>query len=191
MTEETKTKRTLPLKASLAAVALLGVGVAAGAAAIRVNGPSIELAPIKPVAISGLTDSTNLITLRGKVAEVYGPMFVMQDSSGKALIDGGRRHGILGMGADSPVATGATVTIQGRFHDGIVHASFLIGADGKVTTLGGPPHGPRGPRHDGPDGGPEGRDGPPPPPADGAAPPQPAAQPPVAPAQPVTGNSAG
>jgi hypothetical protein len=188
MTEETKTKRTLPFKASLAAVALLGVGVAAGAAAIKVSGPSIEMAPIKPVAISGLTDSTNLITLRGKVTDVYGPMFVIQDGSGKALIDGGRQHGMLGMGSDSPVATGAMATIQGRFHDGIVHASFLIGADGKVTELGSPPHGPRGMRHGGPDRGPEGGDGPPPsPPSDGAAPLAPA----PAPATAVSGNSAG
>lgn len=102
----------------------------------------------------------------------------------------GRRHGMLGMSSNSPVATGAMVTIQGRFHDGIVHASFLIGADGKVTELGGPPHGPRGTAHDGPDRGPEGRDGPPPPPpADGSAPPAPAAQSPVTPA--AIGNRAG
>ncbi|MGH6616494.1 hypothetical protein [Sphingomonas sp.] len=192
MTEETKTSRKLPLKASLAAVALLGVGVAAGATAIKASGPSIEMAPIQPVAIGGLTDNGSVVTLRGKVSEVYGPMFVLQDGSGRALIDSRRRPGPFGIGMTSLVTTGATVTIQGHFHDGIVRASFLIGADGKVTALGGPPHGPRGPRFSGPDGEREGRDGPPPPPpADGAAPPPPAVQPPVVPAQPVTGNSAG
>ena len=191
MTEETKINRKLPLKASLAAVALLGVGVAAGATAIGAGGPSIEMAPIKPVAIASLADNDSIVTLRGRVSEVYGPMFVMQDGSGRALIDAGRRRGAFGMGSSALVAAGTTVTIQGHFRDGIVRASFLVGSDGKVTALGGPPH---GPRHGGRDHGPEGRDAPPPPPPGaGDAPPPPVAAPAAAPAPAtaVSGNSAG
>ena len=164
---ETRPRRRLNARTSLIAAALLGVGVAGGATAIHLTGPRIEMAPIQPVAIGSLKDDGGIVTLRGRVAEVYGPMFVLADSSGKALIDGGRHE------AASPVAAGAPVTVQGRYREGVVRASFLIGADGKVVALGGPGHdrhGPGreerdGPRHEGRDGPPPGdRDAPPPPP---------------------------
>lgn len=179
---------------ALAAAGLLVVGGAAGAVTVAATRPSVTMAPATPVAIRSL-QSDGIVTIRGTVAETYGNKFVMADRTGRALVDLGRE----GDGSNL-VAAGQPVTIQGRFEDGFVHASFLVAPGGKVTALGpigGPlrgPHGPGGPGRDGPDGpgreGP-GRDGPggpdrgpgaPPPPPAGMAPPPPAAQGAVAPA---------
>lgn len=163
---------------ALAAAGLLVVGGAAGAVTVAATRPSVTMAPATPVAIRSL-QSDGIVTIRGTVAEIYGNKFVMADPTGRALVDLGRE------GEDGTlVAAGQPVTIQGRFEHGFVHASFLVGAGGKVTALGplgGPPRGHHGPGHGpdrdgGPDGGPDGRQdrgpGAPPPPA-GLAPTQP------------------
>lgn len=156
------------------AAGLLALGGAAGAVVVAETRPSVSMAPATPVAIRSLS-STGIVTIRGRVAEIYGNKFVMADPSGRALVDTGRE------GDDRQLVTaGEPVTVQGRFDRGFVHAAFLVGPDNKVMALGplaGAPRGPHGRR--GPD---DGRDGPPPPPgADRAAnaPPPPA---------PVTGN---
>ncbi|HXH16520.1 MAG TPA: hypothetical protein VNJ10_10365 [Sphingomonas sp.] len=139
---------------ALAAAGLLAIGGAAGAVTVAATRPSVTMAPATPVAIRSL-QSDGIVTIRGTVAEVYGDKFVMADRTGRALVDLGPE------GSDSALVTaGQPVTIQGRFEDGFVHASFLVGAGGKVTALG-PigrpprgPHGPGGPGRDGP-GGPE------------------------------------
>ncbi len=142
----------------LASVAILVVGAAAGAGAMKMSGPQVEMAPMTPVAISSLKDS-NLVTVKGKVAEIFGNKFIVQDESGRALVETGPAgdNGKLVV-ADEPVS------VQGRFEDGFLHASFLVRQDGKVEALGpaggpprhGPGHGPKhGPDH-GPDRGPEG-----------------------------------
>jgi cytochrome c-type biogenesis protein CcmE len=154
---------------ALAAAGLLVVGGAAGAVTVAATRPSVTMAPATPVAIRSL-QSDGIVTIRGTVAETYGNKFVMADRTGRALVDLGRE----GEGSDL-VAVGQPVTIQGRFEDGFVHASFLVAPGGKVTALGpvgGPPrgpHGPGGPGRDGPDG-PSGPGAPPPPPV-GVAPP--------------------
>ena len=145
----------------LAAILLLGLGAAGGAGAVLMTRPGVEMAPAQPVAIASLSARTGIVTVRGRVAEVYGGRFTVQDGSGRTLVDAGPRA------PDGAVTAGAQVTVQGRFDDGVLHASFLVGADGNVTPLG-PPHG--GPRHGpGPRGepgcGPEGAGPPPPPPA--------------------------
>ncbi|WP_404371686.1 hypothetical protein AB5I39_04460 [Sphingomonas sp. MMS24-J45] len=196
-------KRRLSVQAALVATALLAVGVGGGATVAQMTGPTVEMAPATPTAIRTLSDGESIVTVRGKVAEVYGAAFIMADASGRALIETGPRHGFMG-NASPLVSVGQTVTVQGRFRDGTVHASFLVGADGKVMALrpmgpprggpGGPggrhgPHGgPGGPEgrgpdrgpdggpDDGPDGGPDGAGAPPPPPPAAAA---------------VTANSAG
>jgi hypothetical protein len=140
---------------ALAAAGLLVVGGGAGAALVG-NRPSVEMAPATPVAIRALA-SDSIVTIRGRVAEVYGNKFILADPSGRALVDTGRE------GDRQVLATaGQTVTVQGRFDDGVVHASFLVGADNKVVALrplDGPGHdrgpGAGRPGHDGP-----GRDGP-------------------------------
>lgn len=187
--------RKVSTRTALIAAGLLGLGVAGGAAAVQLNGPSIEMAPATPAPITSLKDDGGIVTVRGRVVEAYGPMFVLADASGRALVDAGRQGDGTGL---APL--GSAVSVQGHFHHGIVHASFLVGADGKVTALhpfgpprGGPggPEGPRGPHHgprpmDGPDG-PDG-DGPPPPPPGATTP---AAVPAAAPAAPVASNSPG
>ena len=167
------------LKLALAAIGLVVVGGAAGTVAGHVMQPSIEMAPLKPVAIKSLASSSGIITLRGRVAEVYGDKFVIDDGSGRALIEAGPE----GEGG-SLVGVGAPVTVQGRYERGFVHASFLVDQAGKVTALG-PVGGP--PPHD--------RPGPPPPPHRGDAPPPPPpgevgpppAPPVAAPAAPTAG----
>ncbi|BCA60603.1 hypothetical protein [Sphingomonas sp. HMP6] len=194
---ETKRPRRFSVQAALVATALLAVGVGGGATVAQMSGPSIEMAPATPVAIKGLSEGDSIVTVRGKVAEVYGRAFILADGSGRALVEAGRHRGFMA-DASPLVRVGQTVSVQGRFQGGTIHAAFLVGADGKVTALhpmalprGGPggregrhgPHGgPGGPEGRGPDrgfdGGPDGglddADAPPPPPA-------------VA----VTGNSAG
>jgi hypothetical protein len=170
-------------KLSLGAAALLLVGGAAGAIAVSATRPSIEMAPLNPIAIRSLTDGPPVITVKGRVAEIYGNKFVMADASGKALVDTGRS------GEDTHLVTsGGPVTVQGRFDHGFIHASYLIGSDGKVVALRpkGPPHGPHdedGPRGD------HGRPGqappppPPPPPVSAESDANPAAPVPVTPAK--------
>ena len=184
--EPTRARRAfgLPRRGNLALVGagLLALGGAAGAVVMAETRPSVSMAPATPVAIRSLS-STGIVTIRGRVAEIYGNKFIMADASGRALVDTGRE------GDDRQLVTaGEPVTVQGRFDRGFVHAAFLIGPDSKVVALGplaGPPHGPHGRR--GPDGGP---DGPPPPPgadraADAPPPPPPATANGIAPASPA------
>ncbi len=191
--------RKLSVRTGIIAAALLAVGVGGGATIAHIGGPTVEMAPASPVAIKSLAQGDGVVTVRGKVAEVYGPAFILADGSGRALVEAGR-HGGAFSGETPLVAIGQTVSVQGHFRDGAIHASFLVGADGKVTALrpmgpprGGPggfrrggPHGPEGRGPDrGPDRGPEGGPGFEP---DDAAPPAAAPAPAVPPA---TGNGAG
>jgi uncharacterized protein YdeI (BOF family) len=99
--------------------------------------PTPEMAPLTPVAISAMP-ATSLVTIKGKVAEIYGNKFVLQDDSGKALVETGRA------GEDGALVTkDEAVTVQGRFDDGFVHASYLVRQDGRTEALRppkGPPH---------------------------------------------------
>ena len=64
---------------------------------------------------------TRIVTVRGKVAEVYGVRFVLADNSGRALVEAGR-----GRGDQPPVATNQLLSVQGRFDHGVLHARYLI-----------------------------------------------------------------
>lgn len=139
---------------ALAATALLVLGGAAGAAVMAQTRPSVSMAPARPIAIRSLS-AAGIVTIRGKVAEVYGDKFVLDDSTGRALVETGPEGSRV-----APVAPGATVTVQGRFERGSVHAAFLVQPDGKVLALGPLNAPPRGP-HGGPDRSPG---APPPPP---------------------------
>jgi len=133
----------------LPAVAVaLAVGVAGGAVAMKMVRPTAELAPMTPVAISAMPTS-GLVTIKGTVAEIYGNKFVLQDDSGKALVE----TGPAGEGGGL-VTQNEAVTVQGRFDRGFVHASYLVDKDGKAQELrapgpppppefGGPAHPPR------------------------------------------------
>lgn len=151
--------RRLRNRPALAAVALLALGGGAGAVAMHATRPSVTMAPAAPVAIRSLS-SDGIVTIRGRVAEIYGNKFILADASGRALVETGRA----GWGGRL-VTVGEPVTVQGRFDHGFVHAAFLVGPGNTVTALepfGGPPHHGRGRGH-GPDDGPG---GPPPPGAD-------------------------
>lgn len=150
-----------------AAVALLALGAAGGAGAVSLTRPSVEMAPTVATPIAKLPASTGVVTVKGKIVEVFGNRFVIQDQTGRTMIDGGPR-------SDTRPAVGQVIGVQGRYDEGSLHASYLIGPDGQVSVMGPPggaragPGGPAHSLHDGPPpplpaGGPE-RDGPTPPP---------------------------
>ncbi|RZK94203.1 MAG: DNA-binding protein [Methylobacterium sp.] len=125
-------RRTLVVGAIAAPLALGAVGLS-----LAQNGaPSTT--PIAPVAISALVPSGG-IAAKGEVAEIFGNKFVLQDGTGRALVETGRR----GEGG-TLVVKGETVTVQGRFENGFLHAAALTHGDGNRVLLGpagGPPPG--------------------------------------------------
>jgi len=170
-------------KIGLGTAALLALGAAGGAGAVAVTRPAIEMAPITPIAIGTLARHSGIVTVKGRIAEVYGNRFIVGDASGRTMVDAGRF-------AEAGMQAGAPVTVQGRYLDGQLHASFLVDQAGTVEQVGpahrlhGHPGGPDGPcrdhdrgREDGPD-----RAMTPPLPAAGAPVPIAAGQAPVAPA---------
>ncbi|WP_294305839.1 hypothetical protein [uncultured Sphingomonas sp.] len=144
-------------KAPLAAAAavLIALGAGGGAAAVSMTRPSVTMAPTVQTPIAKLSSTTGIVTAKGRVAEVFGDRFVVQDGTGRAMVASNR---------DAMPAVGSNVMVQGRYDDGIMHAQYLVNPQGTVTPVGPPPPPPGGPR--GPDGGPGGPrgDGPPPPP---------------------------
>lgn len=157
------THRRLRPRGLLAGVALavLVAGAAAGAGGMKLaqNWQPRSVMLLQPTAIDRLQPG-GPAAVRGNVAEIFGKMFVVDDGSGRALIDLGPR----GESADV-VTKGETVTIQGMFDRGIVHAQIVSHADGRSEAFGPPPHPPHGPP-------------PPPPRADAPPPPPPGAPPP-------------
>lgn len=162
--------------------ALLAAGAVGGAGAVGLTRPGIEVAPIRPVAIASLAQrGDGLVTVHGKVAEVYGDRFTITDGSGKTMVDAGRD-------GDNAVTAGQDLLVQGRYDNGQLRASFLVDGNGVVRMVG--PLFARGPHRGRPDerhgpGGPRlGRDGPPPAACDTPPPPPaPAVPPAVAPKQ--------
>jgi hypothetical protein len=163
----------------LGAAALLALGAAGGAGAVTLTRPAIEMAPTVPTAIARLPASNGVVTVKGRVAQVYGDRFVIQDQSGQTLVDADRRTASL-------AANGEGMMVQGHYADGQLHASYLVGPGGQVNAVGpaAPPPRPDGPAgtHAGPPpppppGGPRlaeaGAPPPPPPPGVNGAPPPP------------------
>ena len=120
------------LKLGAGAALLLVLGAAGGAAVVETTRPSVEMAPASPVAISSLAQRTGIVTIKGKVAEVYGDRFILADGSGRTMVDLGRDA--------TPATAGAALTVQGRYEEGQLHASFLVDQAGTVTSVG-PRHG--------------------------------------------------
>jgi uncharacterized protein YdeI (BOF family) len=148
---------------AVTAVALLAIGAAGGASAASLTRPAIEMAPTVATPAAKLAAATGIVSVKGRIAEVYGDRFVVEDGSGRAMIDAGRDNGLT-------IAKGAAITAQGRFDDGQLRASFITTADGEIVQVG--PRGRHG--HDGkehrPHGGREEDAPPPPPPAPPAVP---------------------
>ena len=124
-------------------VVALAVGVAGGAGAYRYvqkSHPQSVLL-LQPAPIAQMADS-RAVAVKGQVAEVFGNKFIIQDDSGRTLVDTGPR----GEGG-SLVAKGEAITVQGRFENGFIHANVMTRADGSSEAFGPPMHGPhdRGP----------------------------------------------
>jgi uncharacterized protein YdeI (BOF family) len=122
-----------------AAIAILALGVGIGSFAPH-GGRTPAYAPRPPVAITAMPDWSN-VEIKGQVAEIFGNKFVLEDASGRALVETGRQ------GEDAAlVQKDEPVTVQGRFEHGFVHAEFIVHGDGKIVALqpphGHPPHGP-------------------------------------------------
>lgn len=132
-----------------ACIAILVAGAALGAGGTRLaerwRPQTVML--LQPAPIDQLRDATP-VAVKGDVAEIFGNKFIVQDGSGRALVDTGPR------GERTPAAAkGETLTVQGRFERGVIHAEIVTHADGRNEAFG-PPHGPGGPK--GPKAGPKG-----------------------------------
>ena len=129
-----------PAVAIAASAVLLAIGAAAGAGTGLMIRQGATQALLPPTAIASLGDDTQA-AIKGSVVEIFGNKFVLQDQSGRALVETGPE----GEGG-TLVAKDETVTVQGRFDDGFLHGEAIIHADGKTDMLGPPgprPHGPR------------------------------------------------
>jgi hypothetical protein len=120
-------------------VGALAAPLAMGAVGLSLaQGTAFQPTPVEPVAIQALAPS-GATAIKGTVAEIFGNKFVVQDPTGRALVETGRE------GEDGRlVAKGETVTVQGRFETGFLHARVLTHGDGRTTVLGpagGPPTG--------------------------------------------------
>ena len=128
-----RARRGLVVGAIAAPLALGAVGLS-----LAQNGQPGSLTPVAPVAVSALAPS-GAIAAKGEVAEIFGNKFVIQDGTGRALVETGRE------GEDGKlVDKGETVTVQGRFEHGFLHARIVTRADGRQVVLGpagGPPRG--------------------------------------------------
>jgi hypothetical protein len=165
---------------SIAAAALMVAGAAGGAGAMSLTRPTVTMAPTVATPIAKLASSSGIVTVKGRVAEVYGDRMIVQDATGRTMVAGNRE-------TTGGLARGSAVLVQGRYDDGQLRAAYLVGPGGQVTEVGPRPDlrpgprpegpagpGPRGPRPGGP-GAPGGPDGPPPPPPGAGAPPPPPA----------------
>lgn len=122
-------------------VVLLGVGVAAGAGATRLMVRHEAQPLMPPIAISAMTDGSTA-AVKGKVTEIFGNKFVVEDATGRTLVETGRA----GEGG-TLVTRDEMLTVQGRFEDGFMRGSMVVHADGRTDILRGPDgHGPHGPK---------------------------------------------
>jgi hypothetical protein len=115
--------------------AVLAVGAAGGAGAdryIQKTRPQGVLL-LLPAPIAQMIPGP--VAVRGQVAEIFGNKFIIQDDSGRTLADTGPR----GEGGKL-VAKGETVTIQGHFEHGFIHANVMTRADGTSEAFGQPNH---------------------------------------------------
>ena len=121
--------------ATVAAVPIVAFALGAGLVAVaEFDRPAIVLT-LTPTPIASMRDWSP-IAVKGQVAEIFGNKFILQDGSGRALVETGPE----GEGGRL-VASSETVTVQGRFERGFVHAAAISHADGRSDILGppGPP----------------------------------------------------
>jgi len=151
MTDQTDHNPILPsprrttsrrLLTGAAVVLALAVGAMGGAEGTRLaqrwHPQAVML--LTPVAVNAMKPDS-AVAVKGKVAEIFGNKFVLQDASGRALVD----TGPAGEGR-KVVDTGENVTVQGRFDRDVVHAQLVMHANGQTDSFGPPPHHPPHPR---------------------------------------------
>lgn len=91
---------------------------------------------LTPVAI-GRLQTADVVAVKGNVAEIYGNKFILQDDTGRMLVELGPQ------GEDGNVVTkGEQVSVQGRFDRGFIAAQVVSHADGRNQAFG-PPRPPR------------------------------------------------
>lgn len=141
MTEETTTTPESSKPNRLSTRAKIGAGVATlllagsaiGATGVAMTRPTVAMAPSTPVAIAAMP-ADSLVTIKGRVVELYGNRAIIGDGSGKTLVDLGRPDWT---GLSAPlVKPGDQVTVQGFSRDGGIRTMFLVGADGKTVAVG-------------------------------------------------------
>lgn len=134
--------RSRPGLAAVGALVLISAGGAI--AAVSADCERIEaMAPANPVRIGSLAAATpdghRVVTVRGRIVQMFGSHAVLNDGSGQIVVDAGPG------GGEVPLAVGQTISAQGRYDNGMLRARYLVGSDGSVTALGGGRH--RGERH--------------------------------------------
>jgi uncharacterized protein YdeI (BOF family) len=127
--------RSPALFATLLVAFAIGGGVTA--AALQARRPSLVMLTAAP--ITSMHDWSE-VAVKGQVAEVFGNKFIVQDDSGRALVDTGR----LGESGQL-VAKSENVTVQGRFEHGFIHAEVISHPDGRNEFVGPPGPPPGGP----------------------------------------------
>jgi uncharacterized protein YdeI (BOF family) len=129
-------KRSPALFAALLVAFAVGGGVTA--VALQARRPALMMLTAAP--ITSMHDWSE-VAVKGQVAEVFGNKFIVQDDSGRALVDTGRSGE-----SGNLVAKSETVTVQGRFEHGFIHAQAISHPDGRNDFVGppGPPPPPPG-----------------------------------------------
>lgn len=138
---------------ALAAVVLLGIGGAIGAAAASSMEPAAVMANASPTPIKSLANAARpwigepIVTVRGRVTQQFGRQFILNDGTGQVLVNAGGNEG-----RENGITANQTLTVQGRYDDGTIRPMFLVGPDGRIAMLGrsdrhaGKEHGHRGDR---------------------------------------------
>jgi uncharacterized protein YdeI (BOF family) len=129
-------KRSPALFAALLVAFAVGGGVTA--ATLQARRPALVM--LTPAPIISMHDWSE-VAVTGQVAEVFGNKFIVQDDSGRALVDTGRSGE-----SGNLVAKSEMVTVQGRFEHGSIHAQAILHPDGRNDFVGppGPPPPPPG-----------------------------------------------
>jgi uncharacterized protein YdeI (BOF family) len=128
----------LPRRRAALAAALVAAGaVGAGATAIAQHGRQPTLVALQPAPVATMQDGS-AVAVKGDVAEIFGNKFILADASGRALVETGRQGEGGGL-----VAKSETVTVQGRFEHGFIHAVAIQHGDGRTVMLTPPPPPPR------------------------------------------------
>ena len=122
----------------IVAAGILGAFVVgAGGATLAARHRQPAIIALTPAPIATLKNGT-AVALKGQVAEVFGNKFVVQDDSGRALVETGPAGD-----SGTRVAKSEPVTVQGRFDDGFLHAMVITHGDGRTVIVGPPGPGPR------------------------------------------------